>query len=159
VATQTVYNRIGSKRDLLVGLQELIEGAGEVSGTQRRIAQSDDPRELVASVARLRRLMMEGAGDIVSFIYAAAASDADVGAAYASSQARSRAGIARFTARLASLGALRADLDADRATDVAYSILHHAIWTRLVDECGWSADEAERWYADVLARVLLESYR
>lgn len=81
VATQTVYNRIGSKRDLLVGLQEVIEEAGEVSGIQRRIAESGDPREVVASVARLRRLMMEGAGDIVSFIHAAAASDADVGAA------------------------------------------------------------------------------
>ena len=102
---------------------------------------------------------MEGAGDIVSFIHAAAASDADVGAAYAASQARSRAGIARFTARLASLDALRDDLDVDRATDIAYSILHHAIWTRLIDECGWSADEAERWYADTLTRVLLPSDR
>ena len=159
MATQTVYNRIGSKRHLLVGLQEVIEEAGEVSGIQRRIAESGDPREVVASVARLRRLMMEGAGDIVSFIHAAAASDADVGAAYAASQARSRAGIARFTARLASLDALRDDLDVDRATDIAYSILHHAIWTRLIDECGWSADEAERWYADTLTRVLLPSDR
>ncbi len=112
MATQTVYNRIGSKRDLLVGLQEVIEEAGEVSGIQRRIAESGDPREVVASVARL-----------------------------------------------ASLDALRDDLDVDRATDVAYSILHHAIWTRLIDECGWSADEAERWYADTLTRVLLPSDR
>ena len=29
MATQTVYNRIGSKRDLLVALQEVIEEAGE----------------------------------------------------------------------------------------------------------------------------------
>lgn len=158
MATQTVYNRIGSKRDLLVALQEVIEEAGEVGEVQRRIAESDDPREIVAAVARLRRLMMEGAGDIISFIYAAA-SDADVGVAYAASQARSRAGIARFTARLASLGALRGDLDADKATDVAYAILHHAIWTRLVDECAWSADDAERWYTDVLARVLLAADR
>ncbi len=159
MAPQTVYNRIGSKRDLLAALLEVIDEAGDVSDTQRRIAESEDPREIVASVARLRRLMMAGAGDIVSFTHAAATSDVDVGAAYAASQARSRAGIARFTVRLASLGALRSDLDADSATDVAYAILHHAVWIRLVDECGWSADEAERWYADVLARVLLESER
>ena len=30
---------------------------------------------------------------------------------------------------------------------------------RLVDERGWSADEAERWFTDVLATVLLESPR
>ena len=30
---------------------------------------------------------------------------------------------------------------------------------RLVDERGWSADEAERWYADTLTRVLLPSDR
>ena len=102
---------------------------------------------------------MERAGDIVTFTQAAATFDADVGAAYAASQARSRAGIARFTARLASLHALRSDLDADSATDLAYAFLHHATWTRLVDECGWSSDEAERWHADVLARVLLEPER
>ena len=48
---------------------------------------------------------------------------------------------------------------ADSATDVADAFLHHAVWTRLVDECGWSSDEAERWHADVLARVLLEPER
>jgi AcrR family transcriptional regulator len=156
VAPQTIYNRIGSKRDLLAALMDVVEESGEVAETQRRIAASRDPREVVDLVARLRRLMMEGAGDIIAFTQAAAAFDADVGAAYAASQARSRAGVARFTARLASLNALRSDLDADSAADVAYAFLHHAIWTRLVDECGWSADEAERWHADVLARMLMK---
>jgi len=99
---------------------------------------------------------MEGAGDIVAFTQAAAGGDADVAEVYAEGQARSRTGATRVIERLAALGALRHDLDADAATDVAYALLHHNVWSRLVDECAWSADEAERWYADLLSRELLE---
>lgn len=133
--------------------------AGDVTAIHRQIAQSDDSREVVALVARLRRLMLESAGDIVSFTHAAASADAEVGDVYAAGQASSRAGIERVTARLESLGALRQDLDARRAADAAYAILHHAVWTRLIDECGWSAYDAERWYGDILARALLEQCR
>ena len=156
VSIQTVYNSVGSKRALLSALQELVDEAGNVAPIQRSIAASDDPHEVIALTARLRRLLMEGAGDVVVFTHAAAGADADVADVYAESQARSRAGLTRVVARLATLGALRRDLDTDAATDAAYALLHHAVWTRLVDECAWSADEAERWYADVLVRTLLE---
>jgi len=152
-----VYNSVGSKRDLLVALQELIEEVGDVAPIHQRIAATSDPREVVSLVAHLRRRMMEGAGDIVDATHAAAASHADVREVYAEGQTRSRAGIARVCARLEALGALRAGLAVDTATDAVYALLHHAVWTRLVDECGWSADDAERWYAERLADVLLDA--
>ncbi len=155
VSTQTVYNSVGSKQALLSALQRMVDEAGAVEPIQRRIAETDDPREAIALVARLRRQMMDGAGDLVGLLAGAASSDAAVGAVYAESQKRSRDGIRRVVGRLDSLGALRDDLDADRAAEAAYAIFHHAVWTRLVDECGWSADEAERWYADLAERVLL----
>lgn len=110
---------------------------------------------MIALAARLRRHMMDGAADVIAFTAAAATADATVGATYAAAQGRSRAGIERVCMRLATLGALRRDLDVSRAVDAAYSVLHHAVWTRLVDECGWSADAAEAWYVDVLSHVLL----
>jgi AcrR family transcriptional regulator len=159
VSTQTVYNSVGSKRDLLTALLELTMRLGASPIRQRRIAESADPHEVIALTTRLRRRMMEGAGDIVRFTAAAAGADAEVRAAYVEGQARSRAGLGRVVSRLAALGALRRDLDVERATDAAYTALHHALWTRLVDECGWSADEAERWFTDVLMAVLLEDPR
>lgn len=155
VSTQTVYNSVGAKRDLLVALLTLIDEAGDVAPIHQRIAATSDPREIVSLVAHLRRRMMEGAGDIVAATHAAAVSDADVREVYAASQTSSRTGIQRVCMRLDGLGALRAGLSVDTATDAVYALLHHAVWTRLVDECGWSADDAERWYAERLAGVLL----
>jgi TetR/AcrR family transcriptional regulator, regulator of cefoperazone and chloramphenicol sensitivity len=155
VSPQTVYNSVGPKRALLAALQGLVDEAGAVVPIQRRIAETDDPREVIALVARLRRQMMDGAGDVVGLLAGASASDAAVGAVYVESQGRSREGIARAVARLDALGALREGLDPKTATEAAYAIFHHAVWSRLVDECGWTADEAERWYADLAACVLL----
>lgn len=151
-----MYNSVGPKPALLAAMQELVDQAGHVAPIQRAITASDDPHEVISLTVRLRRLLMEGAGDIVSFTHAAAGGDAEVAEAYAEGQARSRAGVLRVVERLAALGALRGDLDVDAATDVAYALLHHAVWTRLVDERAWSADQAERWYADLLGRALLE---
>lgn len=156
VSIQTVYNSIGTKSAILRALQDLIDDAGNVAAIQDAIARSDDPREVVALAARLRRLLMEGAGDIVKFTAAAASADAEVAEAYAAGQARSRAGIALVVARIAGTGGLRPGLEVGRATDAAYAFLHHALWTRLVDECGWSGDDFEAWCADVLAGILLE---
>jgi AcrR family transcriptional regulator len=50
-------------------------------------------------------------------------------------------------------GALR--LDADRATDVLWTINHPSAWQLLVRERGWTPEEYERWSADAACAQLL----
>lgn len=159
VSVQTIYNSVGGKGAVLLALNDIVDEVATVSDIQRRIARSEDPEEIVALTARLRRRLMEGAGDIVRVLTAAAHSDPEVDHAHRDGMARSRAGIRRIVERLSALGALRADLSVGRAADVMYALLHHDVWTRLTDECGWSADAFERWCADLLRQVLLRPTR
>ena len=155
VSVPTVYNSVGGKPGLLAALNEVVDETGDVAAIGRRIGTTTDPVEVVQLTARLRRLLMEGAGDIVVVISEAAAADPDVAAAYQAGQERSRAGTRGTVERLRALGALKPGLDPGLAADAMYAVMHHAVWTRLVGECGWTADAAEAWYADTLAHLLL----
>jgi hypothetical protein len=57
--------------------------------------------------------------------------------------------------RLDDLGALRADLTVERATQVLWFFFGLYSWPQLVDESGWSYDEAERWLVDRAREALL----
>lgn len=157
VSVQTVYNSIGGKAAVLLALNDLIDELADVGSTQQRIAQSEDPAEIIGLAAHLRRVLMERAGDIVDLIAGGAQAEADVASVYADGQSRSRAGITRLVGRLDTLGALREDLDVERGADMTYAVLHHQVWSRLVDECGWHPDDFERWCADLLRWMLLRS--
>lgn len=159
VAVPTVYASVGAKPELLLRLQELVDAAGNVPEIHQQIGRSDDPVEILGLAAQLRRRMMENAGDIIGVVAASAPGNAEMAAAYARGQQASRAGIGRICARLDQLGALRADLTPEKATDVAYAVLHHAIYDRLVHELGWSADEFEAWCGEALSRLLLDPSR
>jgi AcrR family transcriptional regulator len=157
VSVPTVYNSVGGKPGLLAALNDVVDETGDVAGIGRRIGTTTDPVEIVRLTARLRRLLMEGAGDIVVVLSEAAAADPDVAAAYRAGQERSRAGTRGCVERLRALGALKPGLDPGLADDAVYAVMHHAVWTRLVDECGWTADAAEAWYAETLGQLLLEA--
>jgi len=90
VSVPTVYNSVGGKPGLLAALNEVVDETGDVAAIGRRIGTTTDPVEVVQLTARLRRLLMEGAGDIVVVISEAAAADPDVAAAYQAGQERSR---------------------------------------------------------------------
>lgn len=157
LSVQTIYNYIGGKAALLEALLDLVDEIAQVQDTQRRIAESEDPVEILTLTAQLRRRLMEGAGDIVSVVGVASKSEPDLHRAWADAQRRSYRGIERIAARLDDLQALRENLDRERARDVIYAILHPSIYERLVDECGWTPDEAERWFARSLYELVLEN--
>jgi len=155
VSPQTIYNTVGSKSDVLRAVSDSVDAAARVPQMLERMAATQDAGEILDLVAHLRRALMEEAHDVMAVLVAAAGADPEVAATYAEGQARSRAGIAGVVARLASLGALREGLEVHRAADIVYSLHHHTLWTRLVDECGWTPDEVEGWYAAILRRELL----
>ena len=67
-----------------------------------------------------------------------------------------RAGQARMVARLGELGALRAGLDEDRATDIAVVLFGHDVYRSMVGEANWSVPEYKTWLLTTLAQQLLQ---
>jgi hypothetical protein len=52
--------------------------------------------------------------------------------------------------------ALKRGLSVDRAADILWTINHPSTWHLLVSECGWTAEEYERWSAQAACRELLK---
>ena len=56
-------------------------------------------------------------------------------------------------------GGLRTDLSPAEATDILWTLNHPDVWLLLVDECGWSAERFESWFADIVCQQLLAPRR
>ena len=65
MAVPTVYASVGSKQELVVALNDLIDEQADVAPIARRWSQFDDPLELLALAVRLTRQMNECCGDII----------------------------------------------------------------------------------------------
>ena len=72
VAVQTIYSSVGSKAELLIELLELARQSAEIPAMDQRTSEATDPLELAAIGARLRRQLMERAGDIIRLLAEAA---------------------------------------------------------------------------------------
>jgi AcrR family transcriptional regulator len=156
VALQTLYTTFGSKQGLLLALVDTVREQTGGRETWDRIDRSDDPVEIVGLAASIRRRILERCGDIVITFREGAAGDAEVAAAYAEGRRRSREGILHVCERLQALGALRAGLTPQRATDQVAALFAAEIYEELTgEESGWSPDEYERWLDDRLRDVLL----
>ena len=129
VAVQTIYNSVGSKRDLLVRVLDYA-ASGERAPTpvgeiaRERIAGIDDPRKLVATVVSVSCGNFDRTIPVFRVIREAAAVDpklADV------ERERHRQRLANFrhpTERLAELGALRPEVTVERGSALVFAVVH-----------------------------------
>jgi TetR/AcrR family transcriptional regulator, regulator of cefoperazone and chloramphenicol sensitivity len=156
VSVATLYSAFGSKQGLLLALVDM---AREQTGGLRTwdlIERSDDPGEIVALAARLRRQILELCGDIVSMLREGAAADPDAAAVDEEGHRRTREGIAHMCERLQALDALRPGLTRKRAADQVAALFSAEIYEELTgDRSRWTADEYEQWLYDRLRDVLL----
>lgn len=156
VAVQTLYTTFGSKQGLLLALVDTVRDQAAAPELGARMGRSDDPREIVAVAAKIRRQILERCGDIVVTFREGAAGDAQVAAAYGEGKRREREGIARACGRLEALGALKPGLTVERAVDQVAALFAAELYEVLTGPAsGWSPDEYESWLADRLADVLL----
>ena len=155
VSLQTLYSVFGSKQGILLGLVDTVREQTDAATTWERMERSDDPLEVVALAARLRRQILERCGDIVITFREGAAGDPDVAAAYEEGQRRTREGVTHMCERLRALGALRPGLELQRAVDQVAALCAAEIYEELAGRSGWSPDEYERWLTERLRDVLL----
>jgi AcrR family transcriptional regulator len=155
VAIQTIYASCGSKRELLLALVDLVDEEADVATLARQVADSDDPREIIALGARLTRQLNERCGDIVGALISAPPGEPDVAAAAEEGKRRHHEGTAWSAKKLEALGALRDGITADEAAALMATLTWHPVYAQLTQDHGWSYDDCERWIAATLTSTLL----
>lgn len=160
VAVQTIYNAVGSKRDVLVRVLDYAASGdrapvpvGDIA--RERVGRIDDPRKLIATVVAVSCDNFERTIPVFRVIREAAAIDpklADV------ERERHRQRLANFrhpVERLAELGALRPDVTLDRGSALVFVVVHPDQYRFFVDDLGWPRRRFRTWAAAALESGLL----
>ena len=156
VTIEELSEAFGSKQALLLALVDSIRERTRAPELGVQMSRASDPREVVATAARIRRLILELCGDIVISFRDAAVWDPEIARAYGEGRRRSREGIGRMVSRVAELGGLRHGLSQANAIDAVSALFAAELWEELTGPwSGWSADEYEEWLAARIADAVL----
>lgn len=160
VAVQTIYNSIGSKRDLLAKVLDYA-AAGEHAPTRAptfALAQAErepDSRKMLDQFVAFWGEARARTAPFYAILRQAAALDPDV-AALERARAAERLRSYRAGARLhAERGALREGLSIDDAAAVFFATGHPDVYRFLVIEGAWTPERWARWARSTLEAALL----
>lgn len=153
VALQTVYSAVGSKAYLLVALLDQARTDAGVFDIDAAAREHDGPWAVIESGPKVRRAMMEHAGDVIQLLAENAATDPEIERAWHELLSRAHAGALAAMGALEGYGVLRPGLTPEDAADSASAIMHPAALRFLLDR-GWDLDRIEAWLLDTLVRAL-----
>jgi hypothetical protein len=111
----------------------------------REVLGDPDPERQLRLGAANARAVKERIGGVIEVIHAAAAIDPDIDALWKRIETEFHANQRVVVASIDEKGALRPELDVDRATDILWTLNHPDNWMHLVEERGWSPREYEKW--------------
>lgn len=164
-AVQSVYYTFRTKGHLLCEVVE-VTAAGENDPTpviQRPWAQAmlsaTSAQRVLALAVEHGTAIFERAASLWPAILAAAETDRYVEQYWSDVATKRRVGQARMVDRLAELGALRPDVDLQRATDVVVLLIGHQVFGELVRDAGWRVPEYKAWLFGTLVQQLLTQSR
>jgi AcrR family transcriptional regulator len=161
VVPQTIYNSVGSKRDVLSRVLDFA-AAGEraplpVPQFMREQAEREpDPRRIIAQLVAFWRGALPRTAPVFRVIREAAAADPEIAAL---ERARSAARLANYRLAagiLAERGALRGSLTIDRAAAAIFAIGHSEAYRALVIDGDWDDEAWAGWAQATLEAALLE---
>ncbi|MFJ5899754.1 TetR/AcrR family transcriptional regulator [Streptomyces sp. NPDC093064] len=156
VAVQTVYASAGGKADMLRELLLPAVNDPHVEITQRAIAATDNPREVIDITARGAREAHEVHWSTLAAVIPQCPSEPAAAAALDAASAEYVKALGAIVERLDQLGALHADLNQRRAVDLLWFHLGQDAWFSLVAHRRWSFDDAEEWLTAAAKRALLK---
>jgi AcrR family transcriptional regulator len=162
VSPETVYAAFGTKRSLLAGLQDLAIAGDDapVPVLERpwvqQLRAEEGTRRRLRLLARNGRLILERTAPVYEVLRGAAAADPEIASLWEQAKAQRLAGQRELLRVLTERAPLRRGLPVAAATDILFAVGSPETYRLLVVDRGWSADRFERWYADALARLLLE---
>jgi AcrR family transcriptional regulator len=162
VAVQTIYNSVGSKRDLLSRVLDFA-AAGErapapVPQFMREQAESEsDPRRMIAQLVEFWRGALPRTAPVFRIIREAAAADAEI-AALERRRSAERLRNYRLAAQLlADRNALRPGMTIDEAAAAIFAIGHPESYRALVLDGSWDNDAWSNWVRATLEAALLRT--
>jgi AcrR family transcriptional regulator len=154
VALKTVYVVFETKSGLLRALWNHLLRAGRDETPiaeqewYRAVVAEPEPGRKLDLTAHNSRVTKERIGGVLQVIRTAAAIDEDIAALWARIQTEFHA---NQRAIVESMGLP----DAERATDILWTLDHPDVWHLLVEERGWTPEQWERWFADAARAQLL----
>lgn len=152
VSLKTAYNAHGTKPGLLRAVWDLLlKGDLDDAPVARRawytaVLEEPDSRRQVAMTAESSRVVKTRIGSMLKVIRDAAPLDVEVATLWELIQTDFWDNQRVIVESLAAKGALRPDLDVDRATDLLWTLNHPDVWLLLVDRRGWSPTQWETWF-------------
>ena len=153
VAVQTIYNAVGSKRDLLIRVLDFAAAGDRAPRTvpsfmQEQAEAEPDPRKVIELLVDFWRGGLQRTAPIFEVIRQAAALDADI-AVLETERGQARLRNYRLAGRLlAERGALREGLTPEAAAAIIFSLGHPESYRLLVLRSGWSIDRWAGWVTD-----------
>ena len=155
-AVQTIYDSVGSKPAIILALVDSIEEEAGVSEVAVRIAESNDPRELIYLLVGISKNFTERSSDVFAAMASAAPSEPEVAEAMRKARQNHQRGARSVAEKLEHLGALDPEVSVDRASDILGVLNWGATWQQFVHDQGWSVNDCERWMNETLSALLLK---
>jgi AcrR family transcriptional regulator len=162
VAVQTIYNAVGSKRDLLSRVLDFV-AAGERSPVpvpqfMREQAEVEpDPTRIIAQLVEFWRGALPRTAPVFRIIREAAAADPEIAVLERDRAAQRLRNYRQAAQLLADRGALRPGLTIDSAAAAIFAIGHPEIYRALVLDGAWDDDAWADWLQPTLEAALLRT--
>ncbi len=161
MAVQTLYAVFGTKRAILTELVDTrVIGDDHAEsladrGDWQALERESDPRRQLALFASIATRIARRSAAINEVMAAAAGADPEIAALYERQRQDRYRDERRLACSLARKRALRDGLTEPQAADTIWAIATTRTYRALVHERRWTADQYERWLAQLLASALL----
>lgn len=164
VALKTVYVAFETKSGVLRALWNLSLRGGDDEDRPvserpwyREVLEEPDPERQLRLNARNSRHGKVRIGALAEVIRSAAPIDPDIEALWARIGTEYHTNQRTIVDSLNEKGALRRNLDVQRATDILWTLNHPNVWQLLVSDRGWTPDQYEQLCGDLACYQLLNS--
>jgi AcrR family transcriptional regulator len=160
VAVQTIYNAVGSKRDLLSRVLDFA-AAGERSPApvpqfmREQAEREPDPRQIIAQLIEFWRGALPRTAPVFRIIREAAAADPEIAALERGRAAQRLRNYRQAAQLLADRDALRPGTTVDGAAAAIFAVGHPETYRALVLDGDWDDDAWATWLQATLEAALL----
>jgi AcrR family transcriptional regulator len=165
VAVQTLYYTFRTKAQLLC---EVMEATAAGDPDPAPVTQRSWMAEAMTTRSAHRALALslehgtdifERAAPLWPALWAASTLDPYVTEYWQQVASKRRDGMGRLVARLAEIGALRDDIDQQRATDLMFVLVSHDTFRGLVQQAEWTVPAYKTWLFTTLTQQLIRPGR
>lgn len=162
VAVQTIYNSIGSKRDVLSRVLDFAAAGNRAPVPVPQFMREDteqepDPRRIIAQLVEFWRGALPRTAPVFRIIREAAGADPEIAALERTRTAQRLANYKQAAQLLAQRKALRAGLTIDQASAAIFAIGHPDTYRALVLDGTWSNTNWATWAQTALEAALLKA--